>query len=85
MRLIVANAGDSRICLSKNGKEVTISIDHKPTDEIELARIEAAGKFVNQGRVNGNLALSRAFGDFCFKESAELTPQQQGLIFSFSL
>lgn len=29
------------------------------------------------GRVNGNLALSRAIGDFEFKKSAELPPEQQ--------
>lgn len=29
------------------------------------------------GRVNGNLALSRAIGDFEFKKSADLPPEQQ--------
>lgn len=29
------------------------------------------------GRVNGNLALSRAIGDFEFKKSADLAPEQQ--------
>ncbi len=29
------------------------------------------------GRVNGNLALSRAIGDFEFKKSPELAPEQQ--------
>jgi protein phosphatase PTC2/3 len=32
---------------------------------------------VDFGRVNGNLALSRAIGDFEFKKSAELSPEQQ--------
>ena len=43
----------------------------------EKARISAAGGFVDFGRVNGNLALSRAIGDFEFKKSADLTPEQQ--------
>lgn len=43
----------------------------------EKARISAAGGFVDFGRVNGNLALSRAIGDFEFKKSAELSPEQQ--------
>lgn len=43
----------------------------------EKARIGAAGGFVDFGRVNGNLALSRAIGDFEFKKSAELSPEQQ--------
>ncbi len=29
------------------------------------------------GRVNGNLALSRAIGDFEFKKKADLSPEQQ--------
>ena len=43
----------------------------------ERARITAAGGFVDFGRVNGNLALSRAMGDFEFKKTAELPPEQQ--------
>src|SRR5881394_3286640 len=47
------------------------------TDPGERARICAAGGFVDFGRVNGNLALSRAIGDFEFKKSADLSPEQQ--------
>ena len=43
----------------------------------EKNRITAAGGFVDFGRVNGNLALSRAIGDFEFKKSAELSPEAQ--------
>lgn len=43
----------------------------------EKSRITAAGGFVDFGRVNGNLALSRAIGDFEFKKSAELSPEAQ--------
>lgn len=43
----------------------------------EKSRITAAGGFVDFGRVNGNLALSRAIGDFEFKRSAELSPENQ--------
>jgi len=32
---------------------------------------------VDFGRVNGNLALSRAIGDFEFKKSAKLPPEEQ--------
>lgn len=46
-------------------------------DAGEKARISAAGGFVDFGRVNGNLALSRAIGDFEFKKSADLAPEQQ--------
>jgi len=41
-----------------------LSDDHKPDNEEELRRIQAADHFVEDSRVDGNLALSRAFGDF---------------------
>lgn len=59
----MANAGDSRCVISINGKAEAMSIDHKPDDEKELARIKKAGGEVFEGRVNGNLNLSRAIGD----------------------
>jgi len=41
-------------------------------------RIEAAGGFVNaQGRVNGNLNLSRAIGDQQYKQDPALPPWAQ--------
>lgn len=43
----------------------------------EKTRIIAAGGTVEFGRVNGNLALSRAIGDFEFKRSSWLAPEQQ--------
>lgn len=44
---------------------------------VEKARISAAGGYIEYGRVNGNLALSRALGDFDFKKNYNVTPQQQ--------
>lgn len=45
------------------GKAVDMSYDHKPEDEVELARIKnAGGKVTMDGRVNGGLNLSRAIG-----------------------
>jgi protein phosphatase 1G len=59
----VANAGDSRAILSREGKAIDMSFDHKPEDGPELERIVAAGGRVsNDGRVNGGLNLSRALG-----------------------
>jgi serine/threonine protein phosphatase PrpC len=62
-KLVVANAGDSRAVLCRRGQAVEMSRDHKPMDEDERARIQKAGGFVQEGRVNGSLALSRAIGD----------------------
>ncbi|OQE17308.1 hypothetical protein PENSTE_c021G01474 [Penicillium steckii] len=76
-KIWVANAGDSRSVLGVKGRAKPLSFDHKPQNEGEKARISAAGGFVDFGRVNGNLALSRAIGDFEFKKSPELAPEQQ--------
>ncbi|KAH2526474.1 hypothetical protein KXW40_007465 [Aspergillus fumigatus] len=76
-KIWVANAGDSRSVLGVKGRAKPLSFDHKPQNEGEKARISAAGGFVDFGRVNGNLGLSRAIGDFEFKKSPELSPEQQ--------
>ena len=76
-RLVVGNAGDSRCIMSRGGKPWALSFDHKPTNEEERARITAAGGFVTSGRVQGNLALSRAIGDYEFKNNTSLSPEEQ--------
>lgn len=76
-QLVCANSGDSRVVLSINGNAKAMSYDHKPNNEGEKARIVAAGGFVDVGRVNGNLALSRCIGDFDFKKSADLPAEEQ--------
>ncbi|KAJ0056164.1 hypothetical protein NL108_003453, partial [Boleophthalmus pectinirostris] len=77
-QLIVANAGDSRCVVSERGKAVDMSYDHKPEDELELARIKnAGGKVTMDGRVNGGLNLSRAIGDHFYKRNKALPPEEQ--------
>jgi len=78
--LQVANIGDSRAMLwSAESKQcVSLTEDHKPTNPRERARIEAAGIHVENGRVNGDLAVARAFGD-CQYKSASLTPERQAV------
>ncbi|XP_068445038.1 protein phosphatase 1G isoform X2 [Clinocottus analis] len=77
-QLIVANAGDSRCVVSERGKAVDMSYDHKPEDEVELARIKnAGGKVTMDGRVNGGLNLSRAIGDHFYKRNKTLPPEEQ--------
>ena len=63
-KIICSNAGDSRGCLNRSGKAVALSEDHKPDNTDEVKRIEKAGHYVSESRVDGNLALSRAFGDY---------------------
>lgn len=75
--MICANSGDSRTVLSKDHIAKALSYDHKPTLKSEYSRIVAADGFVEMDRVNGNLALSRAIGDFEFKSNPELSPHEQ--------
>ncbi|KAG0240984.1 Protein phosphatase 2C 2 [Actinomortierella wolfii] len=75
--LYVGNAGDSRAVLCRRGTAIALSHDHKPVNHEEAERIVKAGGFVEYGRVNGSLALSRALGDFEFKTNATLGPEDQ--------
>lgn len=79
-QLIVANAGDSRCVVSEAGKALDMSYDHKPEDEVELARIKnAGGKVTMDGRVNGGLNLSRAIG-----KGLRTMGKTSGVLFSVS-
>ena len=77
--IICANAGDSRTVLSKGGIAIDLSKDHKPTNVYEARRIKNAGGFVEEGRVNGALALSRALGDFEYKRNQKLKAKEQAV------
>ncbi|PHJ25519.1 protein phosphatase 2c domain-containing protein [Cystoisospora suis] len=65
--LWTANCGDARAVLSRRGRAIQLSADHKPHRRDEMQRIVAAGGFVRCRRVLGRLAVSRAFGDSEYK------------------
>ena len=58
-----------------------MSIDHKPDDIMEKNRVQKAGGDVYNGRINGNLNLSRAMGDLEYKMNQNI-PRDQQLIIS---
>jgi len=61
--------GDSRAFAIKNGRLVELTKDHKPNNPEEKRRIELAGGLVSMdNRVDGELAMSRAFGDWNLKQ-----------------
>ncbi|ESW05255.1 hypothetical protein PHAVU_011G164900 [Phaseolus vulgaris] len=69
-KLVVANIGDSRAVLCKNGQAKQLSVDHEPS--VESEDIKNRGGFVSNfpgdvPRVDGQLAVSRAFGDKSLK------------------
>lgn len=68
IRAIVAHVGDCRLVLSFRNNEVRdVTEDHRLTMSSERDRILALGGRVVNNRVNGVMAITRAFGDLEFK------------------
>ncbi|CUI14281.1 protein phosphatase 2C, putative [Bodo saltans] len=79
-KIYCANAGDARSVLCRNGQAINLSEDHRPSLESERSRIVAAGSCVSEDdRVEGLLAVSRAFGDFDFKQASSLPAHKQAV------
>ncbi|KAJ8559514.1 hypothetical protein K7X08_003572 [Anisodus acutangulus] len=77
-KIIVANCGDSRAILCRNGKAIPLSNDQKPDRPDELNRIQEAGGRViywDGPRVSGVLAMSRAIGDNYLKPYVICEPE----------
>lgn len=75
--LWVANIGDSRAVLCERGSANQLTVDHEP--HTERRRIEKQGGFVTSlpgdvPRVNGQLAVARAFGDQSLKAHLSSEP-----------
>ena len=81
-KLHVINAGDSRVLLSREngqiidggGTDSGLTTDHKPDHPGERERIYRCGGTVEEAaggvsRVNGDLAVSRGFGDAEYKKT----------------
>lgn len=78
--LYCANVGDSRAVMGVLGPErqsgmynslikaEQLTTDHSCDEPSERRRIEQAGGFVVEGRLNGKLNMSRCLGDFEFKQ-----------------
>ena len=63
-----ANIGDSRCLLIKENEWKRLSYDDRASDKNEYERIIKEGGIVMDGRVYGQLMLSRAFGDWELKD-----------------
>jgi len=90
LRLRVANVGDSRVFIGRpdgsivdgGGTEQGHTTDHKPSHPSEKERIYRCGGTVEMAeggvaRVNGDLAVSRAFGDAQYKKTGGPGPEDR--------
>lgn len=79
-RLVVANVGDSRAVISRDGAAVDLSVDHEPQKPGERQMVESKGGEVSKQlmgdvyRVDRRLAMSRAFGDYNQKAHMTVEP-----------
>ncbi|XP_059631991.1 probable protein phosphatase 2C 49 [Cornus florida] len=65
--LMIANAGDCRAVLCRKGVAVQMSQDHRPNSVAERKRVEDLGGYIKYGFLNGELAVTRALGDWHMK------------------
>jgi len=69
--LTVANVGDSMCVLSRAGRAVMTHTMHRLDSIAERTRVEKSGGLIINNRVNGILAITRAYGDVPFKDSTD--------------
>jgi len=60
--------------LKRNGKAIRITTDHKPLQAIEKTRIRGLGGGVSGGRINGQLGVARAFGNYDLQPFLSIEP-----------
>jgi serine/threonine protein phosphatase PrpC len=64
----------ARLVASVDGKAVRVTVDHKASDADEQARVKAAGGFITNDRVNGQIEVTRSIGDQLMKKYIISTP-----------
>lgn len=70
--LSVANVGDSKALLCRDGLPIELSVAHSPEHDSEAQRVEAAGGWIDwdsklKPMVNGRLSITRSFGNMMLK------------------
>jgi len=62
------NVGDTRSILIREKEVLRLSYDHKSSDKDEQKRVKEEGGLIIRNRLFGTLAITRALGDFDFKD-----------------
>ncbi|KAK6926029.1 PPM-type phosphatase-like domain [Dillenia turbinata] len=70
--LYISHVGDSCLVLSHSGKAKVLTNPHRPYGRNrvslqEIRRIREAGGWISDGRICGEISVSRAFGDMRYK------------------
>ena len=78
--IYIANVGDSLAVLYQNGKAIKLNLEHKLNLSGEKERIINSGSIIINNRIEGRLNLTRAIGDFSFKNKRELKNYEQAVI-----
>ena len=71
-KLFVANAGDCRMLLLNNKKDIQLTTDHRVTNKDEFNRLKAAGATIKDNRVfcgEIGINISRALGNLSMKKA----------------
>nr|XP_012571993.1 protein phosphatase 2C 57 isoform X2 [Cicer arietinum] len=71
-KLLISHVGDSSVVLCRSGKPELLTSPHRPYGSNkaslqEIKRIREAGGWIVNGRICGDISISRAFGDMRFK------------------
>lgn len=85
---MVAHVGDSQAVLCRNGQAMLLAMPHRVTGtsasaKAEIERIKACGGWIDDGRVCGFLAVSRALGDVEYKGDGLPSLMQKGVDYGF--
>ena len=72
-KVYVANIGDTRCSLISPVSYQRLSYDDKASDQKEKDRVLSLGGTITNDRVNGELMLTRAFGDFDLKDKGVIS------------
>lgn len=81
VEVMVCNIGDSFCMVVQNDNSVTmITTEHHPHVYEEFIRVYKSEHYIKNNKVDGDLAVTRAFGDFKYKDNTNIEETKQAVI-----